>query len=270
MVQVARSCGCNALRGLVTRHMLPFPPPPIRAPAALGLILDLCPIIRGMAALNLGRGYPWWLEKWALSRRLEFEISLRDDTVAFDRTKIIVKRELYFSDAKVRIIQMYRNLATQANLGPDCYAIQIAVSALFDRLELAPGVFITIATGMNSLDLGDWMTIVVGYGCRWFYERDGVKWDSSMGYTHSEWRLRMYERILPDFADRMAKCVDVRGFGVFAEGLLAYRVGATVKSGHNDTSLGNSLINAVIACEALIANGLKGDVIVCGDRKSVV
>jgi len=265
MVQVTRSCGCNAMRGLVQRHLLPFPPPPVRVPAALAAVCSLGPTLRGYAAVRLGAGYQGWLPKWPVSKRHQFDESLRVEPTLYGRTKIMVKRELYYADAKVRIIQMYRNLATQAALGPDCYALQLAVSTLFDSYELFPGVRVTIATGMNAMDLGEWMTDSVRRGSRWFYERDGAKWDSTMSYTHSDWKLKMYDAMLPDFADRMAQCVDVRGFGVFREGLLSYRVGATVKSGHNDTSLGNSLINALISVEALLANGLAGDVIVCGD-----
>jgi len=47
--------------------------------------------------------------------------------------------------------------------------------------------------------------------------------------------------------------------------LLSYILAATVRSGYNDTTSGNSLINAIATAQALLAAGLEGRILVAGD-----
>jgi len=50
---------------------------------------------------------------------------------------------------------------------------------------------------------------------------------------------------------------------------MGYVVDGTTKSGHNDTTLGNSLVNASIAYSAMVECGLKGHILVAGDDQLI-
>jgi hypothetical protein len=263
---VLGKCGCNAMNALACRHGVEPPAP----------LLDWFHANRYVDALI--KDHPWsfgtlapddfwsWMDRWPRAKRLAILLSMARDTVCPSRLLAMIKRENNHSwPTKARLIQYYYNMATQAAYGSQFVALQ---KALFAWAPEHPyeGVRVTFGSGMNNGDLGDWMTRVHDRFARpFFYERDGKNWDATMQRFHHDLKMRLYRVYDPGFA----KFVD-DGFACLADcrlpnGLFRYRIVGTVKSGHNDTTLGNSLINACIAIEACVRLGLQAEVLVVGD-----
>lgn len=261
---VARRCGCNALNAISMRHGVPFPPTTIEP--RIHLFEPFMHHAGRIAEHYIGLGYGWWLDKWPERKRQAIVKSVERDKVMRSRVKAMIKNEVAVKPPKkARMIQMYRNMATQADIGPECYAVQVAVSEVFFFAQVTPEIDVTIGSGMNAQDLGDWMSRVMSMSPACFYERDGKSWDATMGPNQARWRLSLIRMAHSALADKLADGVNVSGFGVFKEGFLAYSVDATVKSGHNDTSLGNSLVNALISVDACVNAKVAASVLVTGD-----
>jgi len=265
MSHVCRRCGCNAHHSLCNRHGLKRLDPT----RPFTLCLESLVLAFRVVAVNYVRfrtGRQAWLLKWPASKRDLFLRSMVFDPSVPYKVKIMVKYEYDHSvPRRARAIQMYFNLITQAMFGPHFYALQKATCELFNRLELSPGIDVTIASGMNASHLSLWMDNVVARGALWFYERDGKDWDSTMSVMHARLRIMLYGLVDARLSDFTMRCVKVKGFGRFREGILRYSVFTTVKSGQNDTSLGNGIVNLAIIVESMMLLGLRGSVIVSGD-----
>lgn len=265
MAFVLRNCACNAHQALCHRHGTA--PPKFAA--------DFSPIIAKFDSLyqqirsdyieQLSHWSEAWLQKWPAKKQEGIIESRTLDQVLPDRVKVMVKREVGHSlPTKARLIQFYPNFATQSAFGPEFYALQKTYTKLLYRYELQPGVRVTFASGLNSTTLGTWMEEVLdSYPNPKFYERDGKNWDSTMQRPHLDVRLAAYRVAGEDFAKFVEAGYKVTG--TCQGNALKYVLEGTVKSGHNDTTMGNSLVNGSIAALAMRKCGLRGDVIVAGD-----
>jgi hypothetical protein len=103
------------------------------------------------------------------------------------------------------------------------------------------------------------------FGSPWFYERDGKSWDATMQRFHHDLKMRVYRAYSRELAEFVDRGFVATGMAGFPDGVLRYRINGTVKSGHNDTTLGNSLINAMIALEACCILGIEAEILVAGD-----
>jgi hypothetical protein len=217
-----------------------------------------------------------WINKWSQNKRAAIVLSLLQDLYKYDQVKSFVKREPgHKCVKKARGIQGYKNLATQASLGPQVYSLQKAYGGIFnpDYDNQFEGVGITFASGMNSEQLGAWMTKVhQRFSSPWFYERDGSNWDATMQAEHQELVNILYKDVTDAVTyENIQQCREVHGVNVTTDRntrittKMSYHLKETTKSGHNDTSLRNSIINAAIAFEALRQLGIEAEVIVAGD-----
>jgi hypothetical protein len=91
-----------------------------------------------------------------------------------------------------------------------------------------------------------------------------------MSRLHHELKLHAYKFMGTDFLNFVESGYSVRGRCGFGEQAVVYSLTGTTKSGHLDTTLGNSLINAGIAYEACVALGYKADIMVAGDDLIVI
>lgn len=221
--------------------------------------------------------YENWLAKWAASKQLVIEKSRVEDLCVADKVKMFVKFEVaHAMPSKARGIQMYVNPWSQAIYGPTFTALQKAVTETFRRFKINDRTHITIASGMDAIELGDWMTQVMAhYKNPRFYERDGANWDSSQQLIHHELKKQVYGLFIkdPGFFDYYDACYKVQGSGMVrgsSNGPLQYILDGTVKSGHSDTSLGNGVVNACITYSACEELGLECDILVVGDDLIVV
>lgn len=260
-----RQCSCNAFNALVKRHGA-------RAPAVTGRFEDASRHYAGFRTFCLLADrvyYDAWLAKWPLTKQQAILDSVRTDEVRPNGVKAFVKREPgHAVPSKARLIQGYCNLATQECVAREQSVFQKALGMMFniDGYELSPGVLVTMASGMSNLDISEWMRVHRSkYSRPFFYERDGKNWDSTMQREHHVYKLgwmRAYNGRLADFVDKgfVAEC-----FVKCKSGMFRYTLNGTVKSGHNDTTSGNSLINAAISSHALSSCRYRASVIVLGD-----
>lgn len=260
-----RSCSCNAERALCHRHGVAAPPVKREFGVTAEFFRSRYAEVRSCFVEQRAHWQEAWMEKWPATKRALIVKSVEEDEVLPGVVHAMVKRESgHERPSRPRLIQYYPNLATQAAFGPEFFALQKAYTYIFRRREMAKGVRVTFASCMNAGDLGDWMAEVLNeVPDPHFYERDGKNWDSTMQREHLELRLEAYACAGPAFAAFVRAGYKVRGKA--PKGDLRYTLVGTVKSGHNDTTLGNSLVNAAIAVEAMVACGLRGDVIVAGD-----
>jgi hypothetical protein len=126
------------------------------------------------------------------------------------------------------------------------------------------GIDITFASGMTNRDFEEWMTVTNSKKV-WFYEQDGASWDSTMRKEHYDCKWPLYDRADPELGAFMRKCANTKGVIYTPTGRINYQTSYTTKSGHNDTSLGNSIINISIALEAMLKLKLTGRILVMGD-----
>lgn len=269
MSWVARSCQCNGLNALIYRHGA-------EAPRVLRKFGDYSAAIARlkieyvMLPLDVHDG---WLTKWPASKQAAILRSVDYDAMQPHRLKTFIKREGgHARPKKGRLIQGYGTLSAQEFCAREFRCFQKALTAMFDveGYELKPGVFVTFGSGLSASDIATWATKArARYATPWFYERDGKNWDSTMQRPHHELKLSFARAVsarLADFMEASYKCTGVARFGSGTNTtLLVYKLTGTVKSGHNDTSSGNSLINAAISAEVFSKLGLRASVIVAGD-----
>lgn len=269
-----RSCGCNAHNAMCNRHGSKRPTPTKEFDYANKYIDDSRAEIDAMYTDHFSLHGHEWLQKWPLVKQEAIAKSTRLDELRPNTVKNMVKREHQSTKPKkARCIQFYKNLATQAQFGPEFTSLQKAYCKLWHRHEMrSDGIRVTIGSAMNSKTLGDWMTRVLNdYSNPYFYERDGKAWDATMGPSHHALKMRAYAIMPQEFRRFVDQCYKVRGLGVYRDGsILQYEVEGTVKSGHNDTTLGNCIVNAMIAAEACHRLGLKCDIIVVGDDLLII
>jgi len=251
---------------LCNRHGIKQPKITARFDEAYRDFLLLMQEVKCEYQIRVSLDFGTWLSKWPKAKQQAILDSRRTDLVLPSKCKSMVKVECYHDMPKrARLIQFYRNLATQAEYGHEFTSMQKALCAVFCNRRVSDGIDVTMASGMNSHALSDWMNNCLKRGAVCFYERDGKNWDSTMQRMHSEFKCSLWSHVDEDLTDFIEACLDVKAFGVFAEGLLRYKIKATVKSGHNDTSSGNGFINAAIAYQAFKRLGLKCSIIVAGD-----
>jgi len=171
---------------------------------------------------------------------------------------------------KPRLIHTYKYAAAKEFMGREYAAWQRALTQLLD--PVSPYVY--FADGTTTV------TLAVGFGsgkgtiaewaetrrALWWVESDATSWDAFVNHMmldyklsvmrESDERLASYSR-----AGTRARC-NVAGRRGHR---LSYDLDGTVLSGFNDTTSGNSLINAALTAKAAIAAGIGADIIVAGD-----
>jgi hypothetical protein len=263
---VLRKCLCNAHNALCHRHGTKQPP--VKRDVNEVLPQFHAAVSRGSDRywLNEMMTFAVWLAKWPFGKQESIKSSMAREVEAPGKVKAMVKREVnHKAPSKARLIQFYWNLISQALFGPQFYSAQKTLCEIFRAKHMDGGIDVTFASGMKPDEIGRWMEGVNRDGAVCFYERDGKNWDSSMQKQHAEFRQSIYRLYDNELAEFAGKCDTVKGFALFPGGTLRYSMAYTVKSGHNDTTLGNSLVNAAIAYAALRRLGLRGSILVAGD-----
>lgn len=220
------------------------------------------------------RHYEWlstpgrdgWMAHWSGGKRKMIEQSIVKDVPKPSAVKILVKGEgAPEKQSRARGIQGPINMASQAVHGPSVWYAQKAFCKVLNRKDMGFGIDVTIASGMNSKDIGEWMDYVSSRGALSFYECDGKSWDSTINAKHLAFKIHLFSILDPIMAAEIAKGVKVKGFGKFKEGVLRYTLENTVKSGHNDTSLGNGIIRSALSFEIFRILRVRCSILVTGD-----
>lgn len=265
---VAAKCCCNLHNALCNRHGRKQLPITRRFEAWKE---DLSREIESLRLWYVSQEDEWrdtWLAKWPKGKQEAILRSQKEDCLLPNRVKMFVKREGgHKCMTKARGIQMYANLATQAEFAVEYTSIQKAVTRLFDgSKDFGRGVRVSFASGMNALELGAWMDdVYLNLRNPHFFERDGKNWDACMQREHQDLKNQLYGVAGQRFLDYVNEQFKVLGTARTPGGTFAYELDGTTKSGHNDTTTGNSIVNAAIAYEAMVTMRLTGRIIVAGD-----
>lgn len=289
MNYVCRSCACNAHNALCNRHGKKAPPctadfTEYKAWLEENVYEQFKS--RYVELISHYRDGGHWIAKWPALKQDAIEESDKWDRFSPERVKCMIKRESSNKPpSKARLIQFYRTLKTQSFRGPEFTALQKALTESInttDRLHApcndagdsaAPDVSVTFGSGKNAYELGEWMSTAQrnarGRRCT-YYERDGKNWDATMQQAAQEMRESLYAEVDDSLAAFAKQCSKVRGSGIFNGVRLRYKLDYTVKSGHNDTTIGNNIVNAGISFSCMKKLGLSGAILVVGDDLLIV
>lgn len=263
----ARSCICNASKALLERHLAAQPTPTrrLRCPRKL---VDA--IVASYSRQTLD--YDEWLSSWPAGKRRAIERSVLHDVIDVCDSASFVKRSGEHKEVAVpRLIQKYGNLGTQAEFAVEHKRAQKAIFEVLggdkgDGFECAPGVFVAGTSGWTSKDISAWARR--NSNASWYYERDAERWDASQQRIHHNCKMSLFRKLGKEFAQSVEKSFAVRGRTRGAgrhPTTISYASRGTVKSGYNDTTSGNTLVNACISAAAIAACGLRANILVMGD-----
>lgn len=208
-----------------------------------------------------------WREKWPQSKLAIVDHSLQWDVIRAGRVKAHLKREVLREKVtgklptKARMIQAYETEADSFVIAQRYDALAYALKRVSAETHVRGHIKHTIryAAGMNHQAISDLATKWDRMGrfrCVLFYERDGVNWDSTrqkpVKHYLADGVYAKIDQTLGEHARSGIKCTGV--VCIKKQGTLKYEVDGTTKSGHRDTSSGNSADNmecAVSAVESL-------------------
>lgn len=255
------NCEHNALNALVNRHAVVQP-----RCRRLHLPRRLVHFVAGMYA-ETALLIPKWMSKWSAAKQKVIKESIRLQPAVPDRVKPFVKREVnHKPPTKARLIQGYMTPSTQAVFGPELYAFQKSLGFLVD-FEIFPGIFITVGSGRNAKFLAEWPGMCP-FDCAVYYERDGKNWDATMSAEHHRVKIELMRSCAPPMAEFVDTCFRVKAIYRNAKTravAFRYTLNGTVKSGHNDTTSGNTIVNLIIVSNAMRDLGFRGRCIATGD-----
>lgn len=265
---VCRGCAHNMDNAVAKRHCVQQPP--YYAPVGC-----YAPFVAQMRAslsahyheLVADLAYDWIL-RWPLVKQLQIAQSLVEDELLPEECKAFVKREIGTKyPKKARAIQCYVNLATQAEAAARICALQkAATQALWFGESGYPGVDVTFGSGLNGPGFAGWAKEALRRRSdAHFYERDGANWDSTMGEHHFELCMGIYSIAGGDLVAYLRRAYTTTQSFRNGRSYLSWRVRGTRRSGHNDTTISNSLVNAGIIASVCGQMRLRASIIVTGD-----
>jgi len=286
--QVARSCMCNCCNALVRRHAVRRPPcerplvsvwSPFDDDLAARVAfeyhetlqdveaswLDWAPNALGGAAERTK-----WSQAVVAKFRAGFQSQPPDPSVTDGFPKREIGKAVYYHEtdgalSRARLIHPYRFDAAKELMGREFAAWQRAlfkVLSVAEPYEYAPGIFILVGCGVGKGAIARWAE----HRAAWYLESDASTWDAFVNNGMIDYKHRHLDNVdrrMGDFARQYARTrVQIRGKNGT---VLAYTLAATVRSGYNDTTSGNSLINAIATAQAMRAARLEGRILVAGD-----
>jgi len=252
-----------ALSALINRHLAPvqFPVEEFYRQYFQGSMAEL--VVRGFKDLMAVSGEEWRIGK-GLRKLAGIDDSLVYDKRVSDRVKLMVKKEVYPQHLgspypkKARGIQYAVNERSAYEYAKEAYCIAKSVGSATQKVVEMGGVkfLIRYSATMSHQDIGKFADkserLRRDYKCSWIDERDGQNWDSNVQRPHRLAVVGLYGMCDKALARHTLKGVDCRGVHQGANGRIEYETDGTVKSGHWDTSVGNSILNIEIAVQAIL------------------
>jgi hypothetical protein len=209
--------------------------------------------------------YLAWITKWPEKKRRQIYESVRLQSVAPDYVGAFVKNEVNHKvPTKGRLIHPYLTMSTQEFMARELTCFQKAL-AILDDYEYSPGIYLTAGSGRTARYLAEW-AMRVAWVSLW-YEQDGVTWDARLGLEHHKAKMRFLRACDPQMAAFVESCYKTKAMVRDRKGepMFQYCLDGTVRSGHNDTTSGNTLINLLVAGVMLKRAHLRGRAIAAGD-----
>lgn len=278
-------CAHNLMHACALRHLAVQPPSP--PPDAFDWFLQAVNAPGGLVDRYHSEMEPWrfssvleWMARWPRSKsEAIFSSITRGHKYAPSVVRLFIKTEvtpvLWLSHGfpsahpvKPRMIQAYANLATQASRSYEVASVQAKLFHI-RRFSVGDHIDCTVACGMTPIDVAAWCCEVERDLPNGFWlELDASSFDATIQRVHYELKMAVYRAlgVTNPTLDFLAAGFRVRGVSITAlGGRVETRTNGTVKSGHADTTLGNSIINSAVICSALHDAGCRAAVIVAGD-----
>lgn len=252
-----RSCICNAEVAIKRRH-LAVP----KYPQTRDIPIDarLQRLIAQHYQARIGGHGAAWFAKWPSGKRAGFLRSYLTERCKPDRCEALIKREL--GGSRPRVIQKYVNLHTQGRFGPQHTIFQKAAVAALQDYAWTSQIRISATSGWNAQRFTDWANALPsGWRIR---ERDAKGYDSCVTRQHKLVAARYMEACDPALADFVRAGISCSGY-YKGDGDLRYSNDGTTRSGFNDTTSSNTIINATIAAESFRRAGIAARILVIGD-----
>jgi hypothetical protein len=255
---VINTCLKNAHNALCNRHLRAAQYPIERYPATDTSFLRL--VLHQLREeyhtyLHVVPGDEWH-ERWNREKIRAIETSIAEDDPGVGELKSHIKREVYREKVvgkmptKARLIQAHTNLRAAFEVAHCYHAWAHALKVVSAREHVIEGIVFRVryASGLSHDDIGDLMTEWESERQNWpytvYYERDGVNWDASRQTPVFQHLIEIYSAIDPVLGQHAAGGVNCVGFvRIKKQGGIKYTVRGTRKSGHQDTSSGNSADN---------------------------
>lgn len=207
-----------------------------------------------------------WRSGKGLSKLARIDDSLVFDRERFDRVQLMCKLEIYPQPAskpgpkKARGIQFALNERTAYGHAAKAWAFSKALCKATADTQVFCGVpcLVVYTAQMNHVAIGEFVT--ESERLRQYYtysvidERDGANWDANVQRSHRHAVVDCYEAIDKELGRVARDAIKVRGHyrDVESGTRVAYVVDGSVKSGHWDTSCGNSFLNRDISIRAAV------------------
>lgn len=159
---------------------------------------------------------------------------------------------------KPRGIQFTVNERSSYEYAMEYAAFSNALAAVSEIAEDVGGVTFEIrySAKMNHEQIGDFVTECENLRRRYCWscidERDGRNWDSNIQVRHRVALCEVYDLLSSDLGKHARSGIEIRSVHRSKSGgNVQYTVCGTVKSGHPDTSSGNSALNREISMQAI-------------------
>jgi len=223
--------------------------------------------LRVLFAKHVVEGGEDWRIGKGLQKLARVDRSIIEDQNRFDRVKLMIKNEVYTQTfvnpkniKKARGIQFPPNERSAYEFAAESHAFSHAFSDLTsDFIEHCGITFqIRYSANMTHAEIGEYASACERHRIRfrvcYIDERDGVNWDANVQYVHRRAVISVYRRLDVNYARYMERGLNVRGSYTSKDGVrVLYNSIGTVKSGHPDTSSGNSLLNRDISIQAIVS-----------------
>ncbi len=246
-VCVLASCQCNARNAMCNRHMA-VPGNPRENPNLVRKVVR--EYLAGLPRVEWSYGlFEEWVERFAPARAAALREALADGPCRGGRLNLTIKHEMSWIEvSKARAIQAYGDLWVQCMTGPVIWRLSELIKKR--GAHSLRGNVLHYVPGMTGAEISS--------TCRdtppWhnWAESDGKNWDASVsGNTRRALIDAMESHLEPFVIQLLRDGVDATGVCFAGGGFIKYAVRGTVKSGHNDTTLGNTLLNLATNCASV-------------------
>lgn len=197
-----------------------------------------------------------WHSRWNREKIQAIETSIAEEDPGEGELKSHIKREVYREKVvgklptKARLIQAHTTLRAAFDIAHCYHAWAHALKIVSSRMWNFEGIDFRVryASGLSHDEIGDlvleWEAERLNWPMSVYYERDGVNWDASRQPVVFDHLIDVYHEIDPVLGRHASHGVNCVGFvRVKKQGCIKYTVRGTRKSGHQDTSSGNSADN---------------------------
>jgi len=195
--------------------------------------------------------YEQWISRFPPSKRAQLERAhieaQSEDPVnaVNDEYQTFIKREHVLKyPFDPRTIQgttfRYQNLT-----GPEVYSISKHLSKCFGLLNYLHPISVTYAGGLTAEAIGQWMDIQENRGLTAHVEADASRFDAAVSIDALNSEFDVYWKLGISYLVLILLCAQLNTRGVTKNGI-KYKCTGTRKSGTNNTSVGNSLLNIIM------------------------